>query len=321
MRFEDEGPKFSFRPSWKHLLHLIDLAVMVGLFLLGGYVFRTIVGEKKMAEAEELRLKNREAAAVAQVQADSILAVENSRLTVALADSASQAEDFANRRASLEYVAAEQQRVNQELHPLMEEVLDAQYQSTTALNSLRQYRDDIAQRRSRIADLESQAATALRELQEAQDRQQSAVTQLEQVRSLRAREPKGVFPDQAGVLVRQDVASEGALTSVEFQHNLWSPGILDVGLSLGLGLGSDDASSKEFGFVVTRPLIRRRLGLDLGAGYSVLTDPAGDDGTGAYALASLRLSPFYRERFHLGLGARAAQDEVTPFISVGLGRR
>jgi hypothetical protein len=132
----------------------------------------------------------------------------------------------------------------------------------------------------------------------------------------------GMFPDKSGLLVRRDVSESQDLTNVELQHNVWRPGALDVGVSLGFGLGSGDfTSSKQLGLVVTRPLLHRRLGLDFGAGYSVLTNHAGSDAGGGYASASLRLSPFYKERFHFGLGARADKENVLPFISVGVGRR
>jgi hypothetical protein len=325
MRFGDDQPKFSFRPSWKHLLRLVDLAVMVGLFLLGAHLFRTLVGEKKVAAAERQRVEIREEGARNQTQADSILAFEKARLGVTLADSVGQAQEFARRRAVLDATVAEQQRINEAINPLMDQVFDIQYSATTAVGEVRQYREDMAQRRATIADLEGQAEQARLELEEAQGRNQAVNERLAQARSLRARDPRGIFPDKSGVVVRQDIASTGALTNLAFQRSLWSNRLLDVGLSLGLGLSSDVTSSKEFGVILTRPLIHRRLGLDLGAGYTMLTDSDGTDETGAYASASLRLSPFFKERFHLGLGARAAQgadgEEVTPFVSVGVGRR
>ena len=61
MRFTDDSPKVPFRPSWKSLFHLIDVAIIVGLFYLGAWGYRTIVGEKKVAAGERQRLENREA--------------------------------------------------------------------------------------------------------------------------------------------------------------------------------------------------------------------------------------------------------------------
>ncbi len=326
MRFDDDQPKVSFRPSWKHLLHLIDLAIMVALFFLGAHLYNTLVGEKKLAALELQRQEGRQTATRNQAQADSILAAERVRLEAALADSISQAGELTRKRAILDATVAEQQRINQNLTPLMDEVFDMQYKATTAVNEVRQYREDIAARRTRIAGLEADAAQAGRELAEAQGRNAAVRQRLAQARDLRAKDPKGVLPDASGIVVRQDVATSGGLTNFSFQQNVWSNQAVDVGFSLGLGLSSDDTSAKEFGLVVTRPLIHRRLGLDFGAGYSLLTDSGGSDEAGAYASASLRISPFFRERFHLGLGARAAraaddESEITPFISVGLGRR
>lgn len=322
MRFDDESPKIPFRPSWKHLLHLIDLAIIVGLFLLGGWIFRTTVGENKLAAGERLRLENREAGARAQQQADSILAIERGRQDHALADSVSWAADLQERRNRLDAMVAEQRRANEGLYPLTDQVFDLQYRATTTRSEVQQFRGDIASRRSQVADLRGQADAAARELAEAQRRHAGSVDALAQARSVRAYEPEGVFPDRSGLVLRQDLADAQEQTNVAFQQNVWSPGLMDIGLSLGLGLGNQEvASSKEFGLILTRPLVHRRLGLDLGAGYSVLTDHEGTDETGAYASASLRLTPFFRERFHLGVGARADRQEVKPFVSVGVGRR
>jgi hypothetical protein len=322
VRFEDDSPKIPFRPSWKLLLHLIDVAIIVGLFFLGAYVFRTAVGEKKLAAGERLRVQKREEAVKAQAQADSILGAERHRLDGALGDSASWADELARRRAGLEGAVAEQQRVNQGLYPLTDQVFDLQYRATTALAEVRQDREDLTARRAEIADLHGKADEAERELSEATERNRASAEQLAAARTVRTYEPEGVFPDKSGLVVRQDISDTHVLTNVAFQHNVWSPGLTEVGVSLGLGLGSEDvASAKEFGLVLSRNLVHRRLDLDLGAGYSIFTSPEGIDQKGAYASATLRLSPFYRERIHFGLGARAGQDEVTPFISVGVGRK
>jgi len=322
-RFDDDQPKFAFHPQWKHLFHLIDLAVLVGLFFLGAYLFRTWVGEKKLAALDLERQTSREAAVRGQAQADSIKAYEQDRLKFALADSTAEAGELARRRTLLDETVAEQQRVNAGLNPLMDQLLDIQYRATKATNDVRQYREDIAARRTTINGLQADALRAGRELDEAQARNEAVSARLAQARDLRTHEPKGVLPDQAGVVVRQDIASSNAFTNFAYQHNLWSSRVVDVGVQLGVGLSSDVASSKEVGVFVTRPLVHRRLGLDFGAGYSMFSQSGSDDETGAYASAALRLSPFFQERFHVGLGARAVQadEEVTPFISVGLGRR
>lgn len=322
MRFTDDSPKVPFRPSWKLLFHLIDLAVIAGLFYLGAWGFRTIVGEKKFAAGEQERLESREAGRRAQLQADSILAFERARMDSALVDSAMWAAEFQQRISYGAAMKAEQERINQGLYPLTDQVFDLQYRATTAQAEVRQYKEDLVARRATIADLRGQADHAARELAEAERRHQNSLGQLAQARSVRAYDPEGVFPDKSGLVLRQDLSDTDLLTNVAFQQNVWSPGLMDVGFSLGVGLGNQEvASSKEFGLLVTRPLIHRRLGLDLGAGYSVLTLPEGTDERGPYASASLRLSPFYSERFHLGVGARADQREFKPFVSIGVGRR
>ncbi len=324
MRFDDDDKrKFEFRPQWKHLLYLVDLAVILALFFAGAWAFRTIVGEKKLAEGVRLRELAKQKGSRALVQADSVLTAENGRLQAVVADSAKTADELIRRRAVLDATVAEQQRVNQALYPLTDQVFDLQYRATSALSEVRQYKEDLRTRRAELAGLRADAADAARQLVEAQDRHEDALGQLAQARSMRAYEPAGVFPDKSGLVVRQDMSESQELTNVEFQQSLWAPARqVDLGLSLGVGLGSGDvASSKNLGLLLTRSLIHRRLGLDFGAGYSVLTDPEGADASGVYASAGLRFSPFYKERFHLGLGARADREEVTPFVSIGLGRR
>ncbi len=323
MRFnDDDKPKFSFHPSWKHLLYLIDLAVMFGLFQAGSWVFRTTVGENKLADNEQRREQVKIAGAQALSQADSVVTAERSRLAKASADSVSWSEDLLRRRAYLEGIANEQQQLNQTLTPMIDEVLDLHYRSRNALAEQEQYEKDIAERRAQVAERKAQAEAAAQQLEDAKYRHEDSLERLAQARSVRSHEPVGLFPDKTGLVLRQEISETEGLTNLEFQRSLWTPGVMDVGVSLGLGLGSGDvASSKQAGLLLTRPLIHRRLGLDLGAGYSVLTSPSGTDETGAYASASLRFSPLYRERLHFGLGARADQDNVTPYLLFGLGRR
>jgi hypothetical protein len=254
-------------------------------------------------------------------QADSVLKVERGRLVDATADSASWAEDLNARLVYLQNTVAEQQRVNQQLGPLTDDVFDLQYKATTSLTDVRDNREELAARRKELADLLGQADQAARELEEAHRRQEDSASQLANARSLRAYEPASIFPAKSGLALRQDISESQELTNVQFTYSLWKPGKADLGVHAALGLGSEDVSSgKEVGLVVTRPLIHRRLGLDLSAGYLVLTDPEGSNDSSPFAAAALRLSPFYKERFHLGLGARAAEEEVTPFLSVGVGR-
>ena len=323
-RFDDDDkPKFSFRPRWRHLLYLVDAVIIVAFFFIGGWAFRTTVGDKKIAEGERLRLLAQANGSRLLEQADSVVTVERARLATALADSATWAEDFLRRRVALEAAVTERQQLTQTLYPMTDQIFDFRDRSTKALADLAQLEKEIKTRKAEVVDLRSQSDQAGNQLDEEKRLHEDSMRQLARARSTRTYEPVGMFPDKSGLLVRQDISSCQELTNVQLQHSFWTtPGKMDLGLSLGLGLGSQDvASAKEFGLVVTRPLIHRRLGLDLGAGYSVLTSPDGQDDQGAYASAGLRFFPWYRERFHLGLGARAGQEEVRPFVSVGVGRR
>jgi hypothetical protein len=323
VRFDDDDdkPKFSFRPKWKHLFYLLDLAIIAGLFYAGAWGYRTWVGEKKLAEQVQIRQQTQVDATQLLAQADSVLRAEMGRLNGAMADSAARADELLARRATLLNLVAEQERVNQGTGPLAEEVFDRQYKATKAVEDVRDNKEELAAKRAQLAQLQADAERAALELEEALRRQEDATSRLANARSLRAVEPVGIFPDKSGLAVRQDISDTQELTNVEFRRSFWKHGFADVGLHLALGIGSKEVTSgKEVGLVLSRPLIHRRLGLDLTAGYSVLSGMEGYDGSSMYAAAGLRLSPFYKERFHLGLGARAAEEEVTPYLSIGVGR-
>ncbi len=321
-RYDQDRPKFEFKPRPRHLLYLIDVAVIVGFFLFGAYIFRSTAGEKKLAEGAQLRELAKQKGSRLLEQADSVVAATQLRVNQALADSATSAVELVRRRAALESAFQERSRLNQGLYPVTDQVFDLRERSSKEVAKVDGYRNDLVGRRSDIVDLTAEAEEAARRLEESQRKDRDARDQLAEARRDRTYEPVGMFPDKSGLLVRRDVSDDEDLTNVELQHNVWRPGALDVGVSLGFGLGSGElSSSKQLGLVVTRPLLHRRLGLDFGAGYSVLTDQAGTDESGAYASASLRLSPFYKERFHFGLGARADKENVLPFVSVGVGRR
>lgn len=321
-RYDQERPKFEFRPRPRHLLYLIDLAVLAGLFLLGAQIFRTTAGEKKLAEGARLREAAKASGSRLLEQADSVVVAAKSRQSAALADSAASSDDLLRRWAAFNAAIQEKNRVGQALNPMTDQVFDLRDRSTQETARVAEYRKELMGRRSDIVDLTAEAQDAARKLEESQKKHREAQEQLAMARRDRTFEPVGMFPDKSGLLLRRDVSADQELTNVELQHNVWKPGALDVGVSLGFGLGSGNlSSSKQLGLVLTRPLLHRRLGLDFGAGYSVLTSQAGADESGAYASASLRLSPFYKERFHFGLGARADRENVLPFVSVGVGRR
>jgi hypothetical protein len=321
-RYDQDRPKFEFKPRPGHLLYLVDVAVIIGLFLLGAHIFRSTAGEAKLAEGARLREVAKQSGSRLLEQADSVVTATSSRLTQALADSAASAGELVRRRAALEAAYQERNKLNQALYPITDAVLDLRERSTREMAKVTEYRKELTGRRSDIVDLTTRANEAAQRLAESRKKDREAQEQLAMARRDRTYEPVGMFPDKSGLLVRRDVSANDELTNVELQHNIWKPGAVDVGVSLGFGLGSGDFSSaKQLGLVVSRPLMHRRLGLDFGAGYSVMTNQAGTDESGAYASASLRLSPFYKERFHFGLGARADKENVLPFVSVGVGRR
>jgi hypothetical protein len=129
-------------------------------------------------------------------------------------------------------------------------------------------------------------------------------------------EPVGLFDGPVSQFGRNGETD----SNLELQHNVWHPGNVDVGVSLGVGLGARC-------FVLEAGRTRSDTEPDSsqtradGAGYSLLTDQAGTTDGSPYASASLKLSPFYRERVHFGVGARTVSGEFLPFVAIGVGRR
>jgi hypothetical protein len=123
------------------------------------------------------------------------------------------------------------------------------------------------------------------------------------------------------MLLSHEFGEDVDRTIVELQHKLANAGKLDLGLAAGVGFAAGGGSTKQLGVMLTRLLVHRRVSFDASAGYSVFTDDRGGDDSGAYGALGFRFSPFYREHFHLGLGARATRDEVMPYIGIGVGRR
>jgi hypothetical protein len=244
------------------------------------------------------------------------------RLREVTEDSTSTLAEFIRMRSDLDAQIRSTVALEQGIYRLSDVVLDMRTQADLATREARQKEADVASRTREVDSLRVLENKRRQEMVEAQQAQEQATQRLLAAQRQQEYDPKGMLPERTGLMVRRDVSSQNDLTNLVLQQVLWNPGNLDVGLSLGFGLGSRDATSqKELGLLMTRSLIHRRLGLDLGAGYSVLTEEGGSDENSPYASANLRLAPFYKERLHLGLGARANREEVVPFLGVTLGRR
>jgi len=313
-------PQFKLRPS--HAFYLIDVVLAVVIFI---FVGRYWVDHK--GGALKARGAADQAAAQTEIQlelaqADSVMKATRDQVAAMRADSASRAEGLEHRKAILEQGFQDRQNLAQELGHLADAVLNMRNQSEEALTKVQGYQRDLTSRRDEIGALEKRANADDSLLAQTSAQRSSAAEGLRQAYDTRTYEPVGMFPDKSSLVLRREMGNNASLTNVEFQHVLVRDPRADVGVSLGLGLGSGDhTASKSLGLLLSRPLIHRRLGLDLGAGFSVLTSQDGSDEGGPYASAGLRLSPFYAERFHLGVGARAGHGEVQPYIGVVLGRR
>jgi hypothetical protein len=316
----EEPRKFRLRP--RHAFLLVDLVVMAAIFYATGNVYMKMKGVDKIEKKRQERVLAQQEGARLIEQADSVVTATGVRLQEVTEDSTASLQELSRMRAEYEAQVQDAAALEQGIYRLSDVVLDMRSQADLATRDARQKEADVAGRQKEVDSLRATESQRRQEMTETQRAQETATQRLLAAQQKQAYDPKGMLPERTGLMVRRDVSSDNDLTNLLLQQTLWNPGELDVGLSLGFGLGSRDATSqKEVGLLMTRNLIHRRLGLDVGAGYSVLTEEGGTDENSPYASASLRLSPFYKERLHLGLGARANRDEVVPFLGVTLGRR
>lgn len=315
-------PKLDLRPRPRHALRLIDLAVMAGIFYLAGSLYMDTKGEERLNAARAAREQAQIEAERALAQADSVVSATELTLQAMLADSAATADSLVQRRAQLEAAMAESERLAQALFPLGDQVGEMRRQAAQARDKTEALQKDAQQRRAEVGKLRAEVETLTAELEAARARREQAAAAVAAATRAREYEPAGLFPDRSALAVGRQVATDEDLTSVEVQRTMWDQGPVDVGLSVGLGLGSGDASSmKKAGLLLSRPLIHRRLAMDFQAGLSTIGDEEGNQEGTAYASAALRFSPFYRERLHFGLGARADDRGVQPYLGIVFGRR
>jgi hypothetical protein len=313
-------PEFRLRP--RHALYLIDLVVAAVLFVIVGRAFMDQKGSKVIAAKEKARAEAQVAGQKALAQADSVLAAQRALLESMRADSIQWFADYQTRGAKLQAGYAQKQMLSQSLEALSNQVFGMRDRSSEAVQKAQEYEKDVSERKDEIGSLSSQAHTADSTLKATEAQRQDAASKLDGAVRTRTYEPVGLFPDRSGLSVRQEISDKTDLTNFELQHVVRQGSMVDLGVSLGVGLGSGDrTASKQVGLILSRELIHRRLGLDFGAGYSLLSDRSGNDESGAYASAGIRYSPFYKERLHFGAGARAVQGEVLPYIGVTVGRR
>ena len=315
------GKRFRLRPG--HAFLLVDLAILAGLFLLGGRLYMKHRGEDVIAEkrAEQVAVQMEGIGLIAE--ADSVVAATETRLERTLQDSVAALDELQDLRIDLERRLQETQRLNQAIYRLSDVVLDMRDKAEAAVRQADRAGRYVGERRSEIDSLRTMEAGTQQALVQTRQEMDAAEQALLAATRQERHDPTGNFPRKTGLAVRRDVGDDLDLTNLLMEHVLWQKGPTDVGLSLGFGLGAGEhpRSNKEVGVLLSRRLIHRRLGLDLGAGFSQVTHREGTDESDAYASASLRISPFYREHLHLGLGARTSHDEVVPFFGVTVGRR
>lgn len=314
-------PEFRLRPA--HLLYLVDLALAAVIFVAAGRAFMDHKGATVLAAKERERAQMEEQAQKAQVQADSALAATVQAVARMREDSVGWVATYLQKRGSLESGFAARQELTLKLQQLSDQVFGFRDRSQEAVQKSEGYQQDVAERKDEIAALATQVKTIDSTLQVTEAERTAAASKLQEAKVTRTYEPVGLFPDRSSLAVSQQIGSDREVTNFELQHVLQSNRELDLGVALGVGLGSGNsaASTKQVGLLLSRQLVHRRLGLDVGAGYSLLSDQEGKNESGAYASAGLRYSPFYKERLHFGAGARAGHGEVMPYIGITVGRR
>lgn len=311
---------FKLRPG--HAVILLDLAVLAGLFLLGGHLYMKyrgegVIADKRQHQAEEVLVGVR-----GIEQADSVYAATEARRQQALADSASAIENLSNLHAEYMRRVNQTQSLAQGIYRLSDVVLSMRQNAEAAVRQADRDEVNVRAREYEVDSLLTSENDYYQTLLETRQEREQVRQALISAENAEEYDPTGRFPRQTGLMVRRDVGDEVDLTNVLLQQVIWKTGATDVGMSVGFGLGDEEsASNKEVGLLLSRSLIHRRLALDVGAGLSELTRTEGDGDRGGYASAGLRISPFYGERMHLGLGARANHDEVVPFLGFSLGRR
>ena len=321
-RWDDDAPREKFRLRPKHALVLVDLAVLAIIFVITGQIYVKTQGVKAVLAKQKAQQAAQVANAGLIAQADSVLAAARVTLDETTREHDETISTVRRMSDDLKAGIVSREQLEQGIFRLSDMVLDLRERTEKAVSSVERYKEDVGSRGTEIDSLDQKANTTLSRLTQIRQEHEATIEELARARQREAFDPRGHFPERTGVAVRQDLGTDLNLTNLELQRILWKPGAMAVGVSMGVGLGTEQSvSNKELGLLLTQNLIHRRLGLDVAGGYSILTRSQGDEEAGAYASAGLRLSPFYRQRLHLGLGARAAHGEVLPFIGVTVGRR
>jgi hypothetical protein len=314
------APQFRLRP--RHLFYLVDLAVAAAVFVFVGRYYADHKAAIVRQKGEQQQALQQQESERQLVQADSVMTATQARLSAVKEDSVRKVQELETKKSALEQGFVERQQLAEKLFRLSDAVLNMRTQSEEEVSKANNYESDVATRRDEITSLTRKADESDSLLDAITGERYAAAETLKSAYEIRTVEPVGMFPERSSLTINREMAENDGLTRVELQQVLLRDRAVDLGLSVGVGLGSGDrAAAKEVGLLLSRPLIHRRLGLDFGAGYSVLTHEGGNAESGAFARAGLRVSPFYKERFHFGIGARADHGEVLPYVGVSVGRR
>jgi hypothetical protein len=314
-------PPLSLRPRPAHLFVFVDLAVIALIFFFAGRVYTGTKGEEVLRLGENQREEAQQRGARSLAEADSVVTVARAALATAQAESLRFVDDLAQRLAALDAAVLQQQRLAETFNAMRDSILHQRAATDKAKRLLKTNQNDVRLRRTKIAVLTDNLATSERARDQARWIADSTSLALDGARRTRAHEPVGLFPARSGLLLAREVGGEEDRSLVELQQNVTRVGDFDLGLSLAAGFATGGSSVKHAGLLVSRNLVHRRVSLDAAAGYLVLTDSGGETASGTFGSLGLRFSPIYSEHLHFGIGARATEDEVMPYIGIGVGRR
>jgi hypothetical protein len=320
---QEDVPREPFRLRPKHALFLVDFLVMALMFVAAGRIYENSRGVKLVAHQEQLREVGRLEGARLIEQADSVAVAAKVNLEEMTKDHDATVAELKRLQGEITAGMARRQELEQAIFRLSDIVLDLRGRTETEVASVQNYKADVDSRSSEIDSLRTTATKSQEALVQTEQERQSVAQTLQNARAQESYDPTGRFPSATGVAVRRDLGTTNDLANLEVDHLFWQPKEdVDMGLSLGVGLGTDKPiSNKELGVLLSRSLVHRRLGLDVGAGYSMLTESGGSVEHSPYATAGIRYSPFFKERFHLGAGARATHGELLPYLGLSIGRR
>jgi hypothetical protein len=313
--------RFNFNPSLA--MPIVDILVAVVLIASTGYFWFHTKGQERLAAIrDELAAARQENAAdLAENKAALMTAESDYEQTVQLRDAKEQFLAFLKEQTEVERNRIEESRGFDDQYT--GQVLDLRTEIQRGRDRRLAYRTDIMGTEGKIAE-EQQAIASL----EAQARERdSYIDQLDgwilAAEQRLQQDPPSRFPEKSGLASYLEIRDPNESLVFNLSHELYSMGMIDLGLLGSLGVATDgEASLKEGGFYANLPISSRRASVDLETGVSQLQSRAQDmSDTSPFAGASLRVAPLGKERFFVVAGTRYSHEDIALRLGLAIGRR